>query len=410
MIAANKLQLCWLLLMQSFLACNSLLRFSGVKGSGVSGTYSCSPRCFNFAAQIQCRHIAHPSYPTSPIPSTRLFAQGPWQKDLIPGSFDKLLELASQSLAQVLYDSKSKSRGVYSVDVLTPGLNPKLEQKAMLQQDYLFRLLVECLPVLSARYRYLAIMFPSVGDAASFGKYVRTRHITISENIVTTGVSRDFEFPGKDDEESDTANGDGPNNSDVCVVFLNAKNNVGDPVIDTIEEILVRNPDVTGIFLNCELSDKVTSGMRQRKQRDDFRATIKPAFYFRNIVSLSRPSLVPTELGALLYLPRRGWSLYVVNQDDIYGPGSLNRFMELAVFKRHPSDPSPANPPLLSLVANYDKPPSREDIDAAMYRAKTSPSSSDERETFNQLDELESAAIGTMGEAVRFLSTLVKRK
>lgn len=43
-------------------------------------------------------------------------------------------------------------------------------------------------------------------------------------------------------------------------MFVNSKNNVGDPVIDQIQNILQSYPHITGILLNCDLSDKVREG------------------------------------------------------------------------------------------------------------------------------------------------------
>ena len=55
-----------------------------------------------------------------------------------------------------------------SVDVLTPGLNPKLEQKAILLQEYLFALVYEISLILSVQFNNVKLYFPSIGDAASY--------------------------------------------------------------------------------------------------------------------------------------------------------------------------------------------------------------------------------------------------
>ena len=48
--------------------------------------------------------------------------------------------------------------------------------------------------------------------------------------------------------------------SDDCAIFIATKNNVGDPVIRTVQAICEMYTNLTAIFLNCDLSDRVTSG------------------------------------------------------------------------------------------------------------------------------------------------------
>ena len=48
--------------------------------------------------------------------------------------------------------------------------------------------------------------------------------------------------------------------SDDCAIFIATKNNVGDPVIRTVQAICEIYTNLTAIFLNCDLSDRVTSG------------------------------------------------------------------------------------------------------------------------------------------------------
>lgn len=53
---------------------------------------------------------------------------------------ESLLQLYDNpSASKVTMDGVNVAYNALSIDVLTPGLNPKLEQKAILQQDYLFR-------------------------------------------------------------------------------------------------------------------------------------------------------------------------------------------------------------------------------------------------------------------------------
>lgn len=48
-------------------------------------------------------------------------------------------------------------------------------------------------------FAYCIIMFPSVGDAASFEKYCRKNAIKLSDNIVCTGLNVNYLFPASKD-------------------------------------------------------------------------------------------------------------------------------------------------------------------------------------------------------------------
>ena len=67
--------------------------------------------------------------------------------------------------------SSSVERALLRVDVLTPGLNPRLEQKAMLSQDILFDLITAVFPIVTQKYQRIKVLFPSVGDAGGFLKH-----------------------------------------------------------------------------------------------------------------------------------------------------------------------------------------------------------------------------------------------
>ena len=73
------------------------------------------------------------------------------------------------------------------------------------------------------------------------------------------------------------------------MVFVSARNSVGDPVLRTVRAITAACPATLFLQFNCDLSDRVATGMTERSLRDAYRASFAPVFYFRNIVSLSRP-------------------------------------------------------------------------------------------------------------------------
>ena len=243
-----------------------------------------------FAPPSHCS-ARRPTPPTPP-PHQRvasLSAAGlEWSKEGVPACYADAATLMTSALLVALAP-QAGGRKLLSVDMLTPGLNPKLEQKALLSQEQLFDLVRSIIPALgeSGRFRQVALMFPSMGDAAGYQKYAFQVKAPVPDWAVLTEVGVEYVPPDAD-----------------CAVFITAKNNVGDPVISTIRDIVDAHPALTCVFLNCDLRDKVTTGIVARGARDAFRASIEPAFYFRNVVQVVRPTLVPIELGALTYTPR----------------------------------------------------------------------------------------------------------
>lgn len=273
----------------------------------------------------------------------------------VPAGLQDAAALMKISLAEALSSQTSKT--LFSIDLLTPGLNPKLENKAILYQEYLFDIVTSIIPVLttqheSGKYRTAQLMFDSTGAAAGFQKYCSQMGLHIPDFLSLNDLD-----------------GRRVRDEDDCLVFIAARNNVGDPVINMIEKIVKTFPEVTCVFLNCDLTDTVATGMQNKAAREIFRSSITPAFYFRNIVRVERPSMVPNELGAILYTPSTGFQIYAVNMEDIYGSGSLNRFMIQAVFKRHVKDPTIQNPPRFLLAGQFSSMPKRDDIDGTMNRA-----------------------------------------
>ena len=275
-----------------------------------------------------------------------------WDKGIVPADYTSAFRLLEECVYEGIVDASSNGQ-LLAVDMLLPGLNPKLEQKAILRTEYLFKLVASLMPILSSQFSETLLAFQSIGDAAGFQKYAFQTNTAIPASIVVGDVST----------ERVTQNTE-------CVLFIASKNHVGDPVLKTIQSIVTSRPDLIGIFLNCDLSDKVTTGMTTRSERDAFRSRIRPLFHLRNIVTIARPSLTPIEVGALTYTKKAGWRIFAVNQDDIVGPGSLNRFCDQPVFARQPDDPTALNPPGFILCGEYGaSQPKRDDIDAAMSRA-----------------------------------------
>ena len=103
----------------------------------------------------------------------------------VPAGLQDAALLMKSSLADTLQQSSMK---LFSVDLLTPGLNPKLENKAILSQEYLFDIVTSIIPVITAqhvagKYRNAKFMFSSTGEAAGFQKYCYQMRIEVPEYL-----------------------------------------------------------------------------------------------------------------------------------------------------------------------------------------------------------------------------------
>ena len=225
-----------------------------------------------------------------------------WSQSYLPNDYVAVESMMVNALRQSLQWQRTSRM---SLDVLTPGLNPKLEEKAILLQDLLFDLILSIIPVINSHFTTIKLVFQSAGDAAGFQKYCALNRVVIPPSITLT----DMGSKNRMDKSMD------------CVVYIAAKNSVGDPVVNDIQEVCEKFTQATFVFLNCDLSQKVTVGLQERAIRDGFRESIQPVFYFRNIVEMLRPSLIPIETGAVMFRPNQGWSVYIVNEEDIQGPG-----------------------------------------------------------------------------------------
>ncbi len=173
-----------------------------------------------------------------------------WQRDVVPATF----EAAKSQMNNALYDSLVDSSGPgkkFSMQLLTPGLNEKLEQKVIMRSEYLYDLIASTFPVVSNKFCASLYMFKSMGDAAGFQKYCWQMGIPIPDNIVLTEIgTRYLELQ---DVQID------------CCMFINARNHVGDPVLDVIYEICTNvSPQSQYLFLNCALEDKVSRWLKSK--------------------------------------------------------------------------------------------------------------------------------------------------
>ena len=257
------------------------------------------------------------------------------------------------SFLETFANSSLNTHKKYSIELRTPGLNDKIEQSAIVSKDLLYEALKSLLLPLKRLFFSSKLMFPSSGDAAGFQAYCFRRNIPIPDSLTLTDIALD-----RVREEEDE-----------CLVIIGARNNVGDPVIRVIQSITEAYPSKVCILFNCDFSDKVTTGMTERTRRDNYKLSFQQIFYFRNIVSISRPSQIPLEKGALIYTPTLKWALFAVDESVIVGPGSLNRFMKTAAFARSPKDPTAFTPPRFQLAATFDVMPKRDEIDECLTSA-----------------------------------------
>jgi hypothetical protein len=110
---------------------------------------------------------------------------------VVPSGLQEAASMLKSSLSQTL--SQTPPKKLLSVDLLTPGLNPKLENKAILYQEYLFDIVTSIIPVITAqqesgKIRTAKFMFSSTGEAAGFQKYCYQMRIQIPEYLTLTDL------------------------------------------------------------------------------------------------------------------------------------------------------------------------------------------------------------------------------
>lgn len=96
-----------------------------------------------------------------------------WSNNMLPCSYKAVENSMLDSLRLSIlnfkdsnnnYDNNQLSVNKYlSIDVLTPGLNSKLEQKAMLFQENLFDILISMLNILLLSFENIHFAFQSIG-------------------------------------------------------------------------------------------------------------------------------------------------------------------------------------------------------------------------------------------------------
>ena len=110
---------------------------------------------------------------------------------VVPSGLQEAAALMKSSLSESL--SQSPSSKLLSLDLLTPGLNPKLENKAILMKEYLYDIATAIIPAITAqhksgKFRTAKFMFSSIGEAAGFQKYCYQMEIQVPSFLEFTDL------------------------------------------------------------------------------------------------------------------------------------------------------------------------------------------------------------------------------
>lgn len=90
---------------------------------------------------------------------------------------------------------------------------------------------------------------------------------------------------------------------------------------------MTAHPDKTFILFNPDLEMKGSpTGIRERDRRQRFLDSFASAYVYLSLCTLSRPALIPRELGALHFRFEEGRFRLLRCLLPVDGPGSLNRF------------------------------------------------------------------------------------
>mmetsp|Transcript_7575 Transcript_7575/g.11341 ORF Transcript_7575/g.11341 Transcript_7575/m.11341 type:complete len:521 (+) Transcript_7575:59-1621(+) len=287
------------------------------------------------------------NYVSPPSFINRVSCKSTIEKDTfsMPNSLD---EISNQALNN-LYNSFQDNLKRLKVDILVPGLNPKLENSAPYNTGLLLAFLHSLLSAFK-QFKSVKVLFSSAGDA---GLALKT-----FSDMKWEKHNSEFGFLSENIAES---------NGTEAIIIVKPINSVGDPVILEVEKISTTLPKATIVLMNSDLEEKVALGIIERDRRTNFLKTFKQAYYFRNLVVITRPSMVPIEKGGIVYMHNHGWGVFSFDiRKSNYGPGSLNRYMNQGVYKRDMTDPTSKYPPKFYLIEKFKQEPTKEQISSCI--------------------------------------------
>lgn len=188
--------------------------------------------------------------------------------------------------------------------------------------------------------------------------------------MAAKAYSRGFEIP-----TSCSFSGLSPSSlsdSDEVVFVVEPTNRPGSPVIVALEALLDACPGKTFVLFNPNLEPGGAGlGIRERDRRQSFLDSFRSAYIYLCLASLSRPALVPRELGSLHYQYEtdRYRLLRCLLPED--GPGSLNRFLKRRVYATSLITPTAEAPPNFFSVQEWaGVRPGQEELSRAMQGAE----------------------------------------
>ncbi|KAM3574174.1 hypothetical protein VYU27_003893 [Nannochloropsis oceanica] len=270
-----------------------------------------------------------------------------WMTD-VPSSLDSIIDEAQASLGVALAAGEKRLR----VDVRTPGMDEQFEQTAIREKALLLGVIEAFFPLFAAQPT--KILFDSEGDAA----------------LASKAYSRGFDIPATCSFAGLSPQSIAP--TDEIIFLIEPTNRPGSPVISAIQSLLDTNPDKTFILFNPNLEPSGAGlGIRERDRRQQFLDSFKSAYIYLCLASLSRPALIPRELGTFHYqFEQNNYRLLrcLLTED---GPGSLNRFLKRPIYPSSSLTPTATNPPKFYLVKEWaGVRPAQEELSRAMQGAE----------------------------------------
>jgi len=219
--------------------------------------------------------------------------------DRVPTNIEMVVSQAQINFATAVSLDMKRIR----CDVLVPGLNEVIENRFPYDEstmfDIAFRLATFVTPM------KVKLLFESAGTAASAKEYYM-RSIgkelppTLSFGTFSSArVIRDRVNQQGDDMTPEVRA------DDLCDIYMvvRPKDNRGDSVILAVEQAVQKLPGATWVLLNPILEDTVggyTFGIRETDRRRSFLSQFEIVYLYRGLFLIQRPSLIPSERGAIL--------------------------------------------------------------------------------------------------------------
>lgn len=236
---------------------------------------------------------------------------------------------AAVSQAEAALAARTPRRA--AVNLLTPGLNPALEDTFPYSESTLCD--AAALLALAAARSYptaphVALLFKSAGNAASARSYYTSPGSPAPPDIASALAAGDVSiesFAGRDAARpgSDVA---APCPPRAVVVIVNPVSARGDPVVADVRSLVEAGEAAAAdiaptahILLNPDFdADMSALGVRDRAARDALLASFDDAYYLRTLASIARPSLLATERGALLRAAPGRYGVFALDASGAY--------------------------------------------------------------------------------------------